>query len=326
MRDIKFYTTSVIKMMVEYSGGSIMDNPNDLLKVDLLFLGRHKLISIWYHMIQKYELRKLLGKHNVIMIEAYLSRLKKYSEIRNNELLSFTNVLNESGISYALRKGESIKEYYIDPSHRVSNDYDILVNKNSMSEILEILEITGYVEGYYSERQAKIIKHSRGELLAYMLSPDHSPHLTKVVDGVPVTFDFAFTLAWNKHESAQKYVLNNLNISRNKQDVNVLKGDSLYLDTVLHLYRESRFVNDLKGRAPYLVNYLDVMLMKDFPKLKTKESKCINEDISTLKSFKDGTILDKNIILEGGKYKDTMFPINKYIFEVNGTSFDGYIS
>lgn len=71
------------------------------------------------------------------------------------KFLYFVKMFKNTDVSYALLKGAFLINVY-DIGMRTSNDVDILVNQNQISEITDILKKNGFVQG--NTRGGKIYK------------------------------------------------------------------------------------------------------------------------------------------------------------------------
>ncbi|MBJ7224152.1 MULTISPECIES: nucleotidyltransferase family protein [unclassified Brenneria] len=279
-------------------------NISDIVNADLHFLGKHKLISIWYDLITKKGLVNKLSSHINYMVSSYISYVRREQELKIQEMKKIGGIFDQNNLPYAVRKGMALSSFYQDNTHRIYNDMDLLVESSSVDKYRTLLHAQGYIEGLYDYSKKEIVSHSRSDLIKYRLSPDHHPHMLKVIDGVPVYIDLAFTSCWHMHADEKYFSINNVD-SEDVDGIRCLARESLYYDTIFHLYRESRFVSSLENRPPYFLSYLDLMLLirKDNQIFSAdfKENDLIKEDISTLLSNDIDKILNHEAILNDFK-------------------------
>ncbi|OKB64693.1 hypothetical protein BHU62_21380 [Serratia marcescens] len=283
-----------------YLGNESLDGFDDVVSADLHFLGKHKLIPIWFDIICKNDAIGKLTRQMYYMLSSYVAHIRREQETKLCEMSALHNSFDEHGLHYAVRKGHALTSLYKDPTHRNYNDLDLLIIGADINQYLEILYSHGFVEGIYDHTNQKIINHSRFDLIKYRLSPDHHPHMVKLVDGVPVVVDLAFTSCWHSHSQADEFTLNNADTEM-IEGIRCLSGSYLYLDTMFHLYRETRFINSLQGRSPFLLSYLDLILLrKNNPEptfSEISEHVTLERDISALLSGDTDALLKHQITL-----------------------------
>ncbi|CAI0877779.1 nucleotidyltransferase family protein [Serratia fonticola] len=277
---------------------------DDVINADLHFLGKHKLISIWYDLIiKKNGINKLTGHVNR-MISAYNSYIRQEQDVKIKEIKKIGKIFDQCNLPYAVRKGIALSSLYEEKTHRSYNDIDLLIERSRLEQYTSILYNQGYIKGIYDHSKKEIINHSRSNLIKYQLSPDHHPHVVKLIDGIPVCIDLAFTSCWYTHEDEKKFSISNVDCEV-IDGIRCLARESLYLDTMFHLYRESRFLSSLENRTPFFLSYLDLMLLiKNDSKTSSsdfKEDKSLKEDISLILSNDIDKILDHKVILNDVK-------------------------
>ncbi|MDE1487106.1 nucleotidyltransferase family protein [Xenorhabdus bovienii] len=245
----------------DYLGMENDGDLNNVISVDLHFLGKHKLVPIWFDLLKKHGEIKKITKQTYYMVSSYIDCIKKQQEIKLQEIKKIGKYFEENNLPYALRKGVSLSSLYKDHVHRNYNDIDLLINKSQIKKYLDILYSEGYIEGIYDYSERKITSCHRSYLIKYNLSPDHYQPLIKLVDNIPVVIDLAYTSCWHTHPKEKTFNINHAE-TEFIDGIHCLSGKSIYYDTVFHLYRESRFFSSLEGRPPFLLNYMDLMLLK----------------------------------------------------------------
>lgn len=284
----------------DYLGRECGGNFDDIVNADLHFLGRHKLISIWYDLITKKQSVNKLSGHVNRMVMAYDTYMQKEQDIKIQEIKKLGELFDKSNLPYAVRKGIALSSLYKEKKHRGYNDIDLLVESTKLEQYTSLLYQQGYIKGIYDYGKHEIINHSRSNLIKYRLSPDHHPHLVKLVDGIPVCIDLAFTSCWYTHSDEKKFSISNADYEV-IDGIRCLARKSLYSDTMFHLYRESRFLSSLENRTPYFLSYLDLILLTHnySGSLSSSfiEDKLLKEDISILLSNDFDKILMHKVIL-----------------------------
>lgn len=106
----------------------IKSNIDDILSI----AGKLRILDI-----VSYSLKKK-GVNNSLLDESLLSNVRKL-EIKKNERLSISKVLDEALIDYVFIKGLTLSKYYTVDYLRYSSDIDIVVNKNDFNKAKELL-------------------------------------------------------------------------------------------------------------------------------------------------------------------------------------------
>jgi len=240
-----------------YFNNESFENSRD---IDISFLNQHKLLPLLNHVIHQQNLYKEVGYKDCELIASYCSYLEKKQSLADIELDALAKMMKQEKILYSLRKGKSLAALYHHPSHRTSNDVDLLVDVSSADDLKSLLAASGFTCGFYHHQTRAVHAHKPETLLKYRMSPDHLPHYVKVIDGIPIVFDIAFTLSW----ATKKDPLSTEEILSKTVEVNgisCLDPYYNYLHTLFHLYRECVFLTSLKKRPPYLTSVIDVMLL-----------------------------------------------------------------
>ncbi|WP_034950321.1 nucleotidyltransferase family protein [Erwinia oleae] len=228
--------------------------------IDISFLNQHKLLPLLNYVIHQQNLYKEVGYKDCELIASYCSHLEKKQSFADKELDTLAKMMKQEKIHYALRKGKSLAALYHHPSHRTSNDVDLLVDVTSADDLKSLLAAAGFTCGFYHHQTRAVHAHKPETLLKYRMSPDHLPHYVKIVDGIPIVIDIAFTLSWTTKQDK----ISTEEILRKATEVNgisFLEPFYNYLHTLLHLYRECVFLTSLQKRPPYLTSVIDVMLL-----------------------------------------------------------------
>ncbi|EXU76287.1 nucleotidyltransferase family protein [Erwinia mallotivora] len=226
-----------------------------LKSASLEIINRNKLIALYRYAMEKYELLPALGKKNFRMLDlmcCYEKNLRAKRESHNRILF---RRMKEEKINFAVRKGESLSFCYKESHHRISGDTDILIDKNDKNKIVEILDSLGYKMGEFDHFRGEIKDYRREELIKYNISPDHLPHYLLVDDGYPVSVDIAYSITWFKDN--ESYSTTELIDSSTSE----LNAEAKFLDTTLHLYRETFLKSSLLNRAPYLSGMFDSVIL-----------------------------------------------------------------
>ena len=115
--------------------------------LDKLFCSiiKNKIIGIAYDKIidtfNNRELRKAF-------ISLYEKNLQS-TDIFCDNLIYLSSMLSGCKIKYALLKGAFLTTQLYKKGHRTSNDIDILINPNDISELQDVLKSNGFVQGKY---------------------------------------------------------------------------------------------------------------------------------------------------------------------------------
>ena len=167
-------------------------------------------------------------------------------------------------ISYALLKGAFLVNVY-DKGIRTSNDVDILVNQNHISEITDILKENRFLQG--NTRGGKFTKANRFEIISSRMNRGEIVPFIKEVDFPFLKYlevDINFSLDYKSDISSDLIVKDFLDntekiIKTEKGYLPSLNKVYFFIQLCMHLYKEATTIDWVKmGRDVSLYKYMDI--------------------------------------------------------------------
>ena len=140
--------------------------------------------------------------HNrsVFMVKALSAVNKRALEERFKSCAPFFAEINNSDIKYALYKGAVLSAgAYGEPYFRKSSDFDLLIDKNDVHAVKEMLINSGFVQGRV--RDDKIIPFTRGENIFHTsMTHQTAPFVLKTDSSLSpfVNIDINFNIMWSE--------------------------------------------------------------------------------------------------------------------------------
>jgi hypothetical protein len=178
--------------------------------------------------------------------------------------------LDAAGLRYAVTKGIPLQaELYPEPGVREINDIDLMAEHNDGAAIQDTLIGLGFsARKEYRYDTDSLVDLPRADLLNYLVSPDHLPHLRRIgSDGaVPsLAVDVAFSLTWHNAEWEVPVDEALGSVRRVPVDAGGQSGSIPALGhpyafafVVLHLFREGWFQRTAERKDLNLSQFTDV--------------------------------------------------------------------
>lgn len=231
---------------------------------------RNKVICLLYFHLYKnreiFEIDDWLYK----ILEKYYIATRDALHILNKEMIDICSTLNEKNISYAILKGLNLQERLYDERARCIREFediDILVNKQDIKSIQDILRSKGYTQGKYNFVNERIEPISRQEELYWRLHTNQIGKFIRIIQNGKVTqgdictVDVNFTIfegGKKKDKIETEQLLNNVT-STGVKKYNVLNTEYDFLQVCYHFYKDIFYEDKINSRNDYiLAKFCDV--------------------------------------------------------------------
>jgi hypothetical protein len=171
----------------------------------------------------------------------------------------------QAGIPVAATKGVVLEPtVYQGLGLRKMLDVDLVIHPDSRADVTRLMDGIGLVHGVYDWRTDRVEPLPAAVRAKYRLSPDHLPHYRRldVHRGGVLTVDFTNSLTW----SSSEWQLDMHEVLANPRTINTPGGQRLpslapaylFLSVVLHLFRESWFIETIERGKDMLSKFADV--------------------------------------------------------------------
>ena len=224
--------------------------------LDKLFCSiiKNKIIGIAYDKIidtfNNRELRKAF-------ISLYEKNLQS-TDIFYDYLIYLSGLLSSCKFRYALLKGAFLTTQLYKKGHRTSNDIDILINKEDITELQELLKNNGFVQGKYDLINKVIVPASRKEIINSRMNYGETIPFLKLISGNLLEVDINFSVDYKPSEdnSIVSELLNSIiKIPVGNTYFYTLDSTEFLIHLCCHLYKEATTYNWVKTQR-------DLMLYK----------------------------------------------------------------
>ena len=205
------------------------------------FLELNKISGVFYDNLKK------LGIKVPQQISRKLNNIKNIQVKRNNLMAQWIErisvELNNKSMPHAFLKGSVLSNYgnlkLYDEGERISNDIDILVSQNNLSEIHKVLTELEFEQGYFDFNKNEFVKLSRSEIISRRMNRGETAPYIKLINDSIIDFieiDINFSLS---------YLPESKNVDEFLQDVKLydavysLTEIKFFVYLILHQYKES---------------------------------------------------------------------------------------
>jgi len=199
------------------------------------------------------------------LLSLLLSNRRKVSRMRS-AAAEVIAALRAAGVDVAVTKGLALEAtVYRRLGTRKMNDIDIMVRPSDRGEVTRVMAELGYVHGFYNWREHRIDDPPPRFMAMFRLNPDHLPHFVRLErDGAgSIVVDAANSLTWSASpwqvpldEALSR--LSTFSVPEAEFPLPTLSPVYQFLFTLLHLFRESWFVETAK-RKDMLYKYGDLV-------------------------------------------------------------------
>ena len=221
-------------------------------KVISLHLGVHIPDSIRYHLFQHLNINKW--------------KIAIYYKVA----MKLIKALQNQNIRFVCTKGITFEStIYNGVGSRELGDIDFMIHPKDQAIAIKTLKELNYEQGLLKEKENKIMPFDRKKLMRFQLFPDHIPHYSiktndPLIKAVPVDYAFSVTWARSQFQIPMEIVLKEIIYQKIPGASNILmpclNPTFQFVFTILHLYREAKFINPVKmEKALNLMKFTDVL-------------------------------------------------------------------
>ncbi len=228
-------------------------------------LHMHRMAGAAYHTLQKHDLLgtvnrefrnslKMVYQYNQYWMESYQCALQKISEI-----------LEKGNFSYAVLKGGLLSFMY--PSGiRTSNDIDLLIERKSIPELVELFSKGGFVQGFI--KKGYLERASRKDIINAQLNRGEIIPFIKKVDWKAMEFlEVDINISLDEKPVENMEIVQKMLARREKLDMEgnqclyTLGEEDFFIHLCMHLYKEASVYQWVyMGRDLSLYKFYDIYL------------------------------------------------------------------
>lgn len=215
------------------------------------FLCCHRIAGLFYNRAQKQGVN-LPKKIDKILSEIYAGQKRKVLFMRR-EIQTISEALLEAKAEHILLKGSVLTNLSKDgiqiyeDGERISNDIDILVKPESITNVSNVLYSLGFVQGQFDAKANKIIEFSRLEIVKRRMNRGELAPFVKLTGNEEFPFievDINFSLG-NTPEAGGVLLSAMLETAKEyegKVRLSVANEEMFFLHLIMHQYKESNLM------------------------------------------------------------------------------------
>lgn len=238
------------------------DNQNiDLIMSDkntnwinvLGYLTYHRVAGLAYEKIKQIGARSF--EYPVYMTTSMINKAQRERAKEQNRWINLiSNKLIEQNIEHAFLKGSILNNTLFKYGSRISNDIDILINKDSIEKVTSILNNLGFIQGKYNYKTKEIISFTNDEKLkSIMTRGETSPFVLKTnksfIETIDVDLNFSIDFETNDLQIVKDFLNKRIQISKHDNiKVYSLNNYFNFLELCSHFYKDTAIIDILKKR------------------------------------------------------------------------------
>lgn len=237
------------------------------------FVSYHRIAGLFYEKFNKINVRLL--DFPVFFSTYMINQSQKIrSELQFDEIKKISRALDKSDIKYIFLKGSVLNQLIYEPGSRASNDIDILVNKDSINKVTDILNSIGFMQGKYNYKTNTIEPFSEEELKESIIKKGETCPFVKISNNPTIKtidVDVNFSLDWDSNYDTN--IINTILDSRIKIDIDngYIYSLNIYYNLIelcTHFYKDMALLDIISKRKVFdLYKVLDIYyLIKKFYK------------------------------------------------------------
>ena len=128
------------------------------------FLSYHRVAGLAYEKIKEIGVRSF--DYPFYLTTSMINESQKIRSLEQNYWINkISNAFKKAKIQHVFLKGTILNNTIYEYGSRVSNDIDILINKDSINDATIVLNNLGFVQGKYNYKTKEIIKFTEDEIL-----------------------------------------------------------------------------------------------------------------------------------------------------------------
>lgn len=181
-----------------------------------------------------------------------------------NGVKYLSGILKEQDIPYALLKGAFLIGDLYPMGYRTSNDVDILINEENISDMQKVLRDNGFIQGTY-KRGKGISAASRREIVESRMNYGETVPFVKLIDNHPLQVDINFSVDYkpNAERTIISIFLNDaIKVEREGYSFFTLEEKDFLIHLCLHLYKEATTYDWILAKRDLLLyKFSDINLL-----------------------------------------------------------------
>ena len=214
------------------------------------FLIAHRIAGLFYS--RKPSWVRFPPKMEKILSREYENQARRVRFMRRY-LRELSSALEESGTEHIFLKGSVLsnamgrggRPAFYGPGERSSNDIDILVRSENLTEVSEILKRLGYVQGRYDPESRRIQGFERSEILSRRMNRGETAPFLKLTGNSEIPYietDINFSLGATPSEyiGLREELLCGRKKYEGKIGLYSASETAFFIHLLLHQYKESR--------------------------------------------------------------------------------------
>ncbi len=221
----------------------------------------NRIAGIAYLNLQKHKNLQVIKEFENTLKAVYLDNVERTKYYKQNVRM-ISKMLEGVKFPYALLKGAYLTTKVYEEGCRTSNDLDILIEEENVSELQDILKANGFIQGYYSKSEDRIIPASRRDVILSKMNYGETVPFAKFINGKLFYVDINFSVDF-KPEKEKKTVKELLarvkKVEFEDTYYKTLDKCAFFIHLCCHLYKEATTMEWVKeGRDLQLYKFSDI--------------------------------------------------------------------
>lgn len=219
--------------------------------------------AAWF-VLQASELTSLINREFRNSLQMIYESSQKKADNFRKMLAETAEILNDFDFPYAVLKGARLVYEYPD-GLRTSNDLDILINQQDITDLSVRLKSAGYIQGYV--RNGKAVPASRKDILSSRLNRGETvPFIKRISENSFNEIDINFSIDYKAKQSstAVRQLLEEIKpmeIGRGQMLMTLSDADFI-IHLCTHLYKEATTYKWVEmGRDLSIYKFSDIYLL-----------------------------------------------------------------
>jgi hypothetical protein len=304
--------------------------------------------GIAYKNMNKLKNFRVLKEFKTTIEAVYKDNIRKTESFKKN-IKYLSQIFKDVNFNYAFLKGSFLTTKLYESGYRTSNDIDILINENDITNCQNVLLNNGFVQGEY-KKDVGIIPANRREILMSRMNYGETIPFVKMIEDEPVNIDLNFSVDFKPAGQSQivsELLMNTIEVEFENVCFKTLNRIDFLIHLCCHLYKEATTINWVRSnRDLQLYKFSDIniffhecILKEDFQNI----VKCIAEfgvEKECYYTFENASVIYPNLkkiegfekMLNDIKPKDIKFmkqiydPMDKNVYEYDITFEEWFMS
>ena len=210
------------------------------------FLYSHKIAGLFYRRAERQGI-PLPDKIKKLLSDTY-QRQKRRVERMREQIAEISEKLIQTKTEHLLLKGSVLsniaEDTIYEDGERISNDIDVLVKPNGITQVEDSLKCLGFVQGKYEEDTGVIVPYSRLEILKRRMNlGETAPFLKTTGDSetpfIEIDINFSLGNIPGEKEGLLSEMITTGKVYRGKVCMRVADEELFFLHLIMHQYKES---------------------------------------------------------------------------------------